>query len=65
MNNLLAKSQKILYHMEGHVFLERKMFMVLNLNLYQTVAVAVVVFYTGNFLKKKVNFFKNTAYLHL
>ena len=32
--------------------------MVLSLNLYQTVAVAVVVFYVGNCLKKKVNFFQ-------
>ena len=30
----------------------------ISLNLYQTVAVAVVVFYGGNFLKKKVNAFQ-------
>ncbi len=32
--------------------------MVLSLNLYQTVAVAVVVFYIGNSLKKRINFFQ-------
>ena len=39
--------------------------MKIQLDMYQTLAVAVLVLLLGNYLKKKIYFFRNSVFRHL